>query len=126
MAEKTGTAQGRHDSEDEGGLRLVGQAEVFSTTPAGPVQAAAVQAGGKVLGLVWTDGSDAAAWVPTTAGGPDVAAATTYVWQVLQAYRRDGGAAKVLSHPDVYGPAYTLGSPSRYDTPAAAVKALLT
>ncbi|MCX5070808.1 hypothetical protein OOJ91_33730 [Micromonospora lupini] len=122
---ETGTVEGRHASEDEAGLTVVAQAEVFPTRPAGPVQAAPVSAGSKVLGLVWTDGKTAAAWVPTTAGGTDVAAATTYVWQVLQAYKRDGGPAQVLSHPDVYGPAYQLGEAKQYSTPAAAAKALL-
>lgn len=123
--ETTSAIEGRYASEDAVGLTLVAQAEVFPTTPDGPVRAATVSAGDKVLGLVWTDGKKAAAWVPTTAGGTDVAAATTYVWQVLQAYKRDGGPAKVLSHPDVYGPAYTLGEAKEYKTPAAAAKALL-
>jgi hypothetical protein len=109
-------------------LRPAGAAATtgFSSTPQGPIRAAALSDETGVIGMVWADSGNAAGYVPKPGSVAGVQA-TGYVWTVArQLAAKKAKAAAVVDEAARYSPLYTLGQPRQFRDLAAARKALLT
>lgn len=69
----------------------------YSATPAGSVRRAALYTGDVLLGHVWTDGLEAAGFLPSSQAGAAGVRAGAAVWRILSdAYTAGTPAAAVL------------------------------
>lgn len=63
---------------------------------------------GQVLGEVWTDGRDAAGFVPDENAGVDGVRAQSQVWRILKAAYASGRPARDVLDPALYVPEFEL------------------
>ncbi len=63
---------------------------------------------GQVLGEVWTDGRDAAGFVPDENAGVAGIRAQSQVWRILKAAYASGRPAADVLDPDLYAPDFEL------------------
>lgn len=88
---------------------LVDSPPAYDSTPAGPVQRAALRdRDGQLLGTVWTDDRDAAGYTPAEPAGSAGVRAGGYVWTLLTECRKRDVPASELLDPAMFEPDYQL------------------